>query len=60
MTISEVASDDVGAGLVWIKKDAGKAFDVIQQMQDAKGGITGVPTGLVDLDRMTAVSKRVT
>ncbi len=40
-------------GFVWIKKILYPTFERIEQLQAAKGGITGVPTGFHDLDEKT-------
>src|SRR5690606_9268392 len=40
-------------GFVWIKKILYGAFERIEAIQGAQGGITGVPTGFPDLDGMT-------
>lgn len=45
--------DDVGQGPVWVKHDLYPTFEDIERLQAAKGGITGLDTGLLDLNRMT-------
>jgi replicative DNA helicase len=49
-TIGTQATED---SLIWIRKSMLGTFERIEVLQAAKGGITGVPTGLHDLDQMT-------
>jgi replicative DNA helicase len=42
------------AGFVSLKNILIETFERIEQLYESKGGVTGVPTGFVDLDRMTA------
>ena len=51
--IFQVAQSHDREGFVWIKKILYPTFEKIEQLQAAKGGITGVPTGFYDLDEMT-------
>jgi len=41
-------------GFVWIKEILWPAFEHIEQLQQAKGAVTGVPSGFPDLDNLTA------
>jgi replicative DNA helicase len=51
--IFQVAQSHDRAGFIWIKKILYPTFERIEQLQAARGGITGVPTGFYDLDEMT-------
>lgn len=51
--IFRVAESHKREGFVWIKEILWSAFEHIDKLQESKGGITGVPTGFPDLDRMT-------
>lgn len=51
--IFQVAQSHEREGFVWIKKILYPTFEKIEQLQAAKGGITGVGTGFIDLDSMT-------
>jgi replicative DNA helicase len=51
--IFQVAQSHDRQGFVWIKKILYPTFEKIEQLQAAKGGITGVPTGFYGLDEMT-------
>ena len=51
--VFQVAQSHDRGGFVWIKKILYPTFEKIEQLQAAKGGITGVPTGFYDLDEMT-------
>jgi replicative DNA helicase len=51
--IFQVAQQHERGGFVWIKKILYPTFEKIEQLQAAKGGVTGVPTGFYDLDEMT-------
>jgi replicative DNA helicase len=51
--IFEVAQSHERGGFVWIKKILYPTFERIEQLQAAKGGLTGVPTGFIHLDEMT-------
>jgi replicative DNA helicase len=48
-TIGTQATED---SLVWVRKSLGKTFEKIEAAQASGGGITGVPSGLRDLDEM--------
>jgi replicative DNA helicase len=56
--IFQVASSHEREGFVWIKKILYPTFEKIEQLQASKGGITGVPTGIPDLDEMTGGLQR--
>src|SRR5687767_12632682 len=51
--IFQVAQSHEREGFVWVKKALYATFERIEQIQAAKGGITGVATGFTDLDEMT-------
>jgi replicative DNA helicase len=51
--IFQVAQSHSREGFVWIKEILWPTFEHIERLQESKGGITGVPTGFSDLDRMT-------
>jgi replicative DNA helicase len=51
--IFQVAESHKREGFVWIKEILWSAFEHIEKLQESAGGITGVPTGFPDLDRMT-------
>jgi replicative DNA helicase len=51
--IFEVAQSHERGGFVWIKKILYPTFERIEQLQAAKGGLTGVPTGFIHLDELT-------
>jgi replicative DNA helicase len=51
--IFQVAQSHERGGFVWIKKILYPTFEKIEQLQAAKGGITGVATGFLDLDELT-------
>ncbi|MDH5588837.1 MAG: replicative DNA helicase, partial [Gemmatimonadota bacterium] len=51
--IFQVAESHKREGFVWIKEILWSAFEHIEKLQESSGGITGVPTGFQDLDRMT-------
>jgi replicative DNA helicase len=51
--IFQVAESHKREGFVWIKEILWSAFEHIERLQESKTGITGVPTGLPDLDRIT-------
>jgi len=56
--IFQVAQAHDRQGFVWIKKILYPAFERIEQLQAARGGITGVPTGFPDLDEKTGGFQR--
>lgn len=49
-----VSSRKVGQAFSPIKDVVGKAMEKIEQLYHAKGGITGIPTGFKDLDKLTS------
>jgi replicative DNA helicase len=51
--IFQVAESHKREGFVWIKEILWSAFEHIERLQESDTGITGVPTGYPDLDRMT-------
>lgn len=51
--IFKVAESHKREGFVWIKEILWSAFEHIEKLQESAGGITGVPSGFPDLDRMT-------
>lgn len=51
--IFQVAESHKREGFVWIKEILWETFDHIERLQESATGITGVPTGFTDLDRMT-------
>ncbi|WP_349408990.1 replicative DNA helicase [Pseudalkalibacillus sp. SCS-8] len=56
--ILEVAQRKNAGAFVSIKDVLVEAYDNIEQLQNSKGDITGIPTGFVELDRMTAGFQR--
>jgi replicative DNA helicase len=51
--VFQVAQSHERQGFVWIKKILYPTFERIEQLQAAKGGVTGVGTGFPDLDGKT-------
>jgi replicative DNA helicase len=51
--IFQVAQSQSREGFVWIKEILWPTFEHIERLQESAGGITGVPSGFADLDRMT-------
>jgi replicative DNA helicase len=51
--IFQVSESHKREGFVWIKEILWSAFEHIERLQESDTGITGVPTGFTDLDRMT-------
>jgi replicative DNA helicase len=51
--VFQVAQAHERQGFVWIKKILYPTFERIEQLQAAKGGVTGVGTGFPDLDGKT-------
>jgi len=51
--IFQVAESHKREGFVWIKEILWSAFERIEKLQESAGGITGVPSGFPDLDRLT-------
>jgi replicative DNA helicase len=56
--IFQVAQSHEREGFVWIKKILYPTFEKIEELQAAKGGITGVSTGIPQLDEMTGGLQR--
>lgn len=56
--VFRVAEKHDRQGFVWIKKILYSTFELIEQWQSAKGGITGVPSGFADLDALTGGFQR--
>jgi replicative DNA helicase len=52
--ILEVANRKVSGSFIPIKEILMAALDRVEQLYHTKGGITGLPTGFKDLDRLTA------
>jgi replicative DNA helicase len=52
--IFQVAQSHEREGFIWIKEILWPAFEHIEQLQQSGTGITGVPTGFPDLDKMTS------
>ncbi len=51
--IFQVADSHKRQGFVWIKEVLWSTFEHIERLQESGSGITGVPTGFADIDRMT-------
>ncbi len=51
--IFQVAQSHEREGFVWIKEILWPTFEHIERLQQTESGITGIPTGFHDLDRMT-------
>ncbi len=51
--IFQVAESQAREGFVWIKEILWATFEHIEKLQESESGITGVPSGFPDLDRMT-------
>jgi replicative DNA helicase len=49
----KISTQATADSMVWVKKSLLSTFEQIQTNQETKGGITGIPSGLVDLDDMT-------
>jgi replicative DNA helicase len=56
--IFQVAESHKREGFVWIKEILWSAFEHIERLQQSDSGITGVPSGFPDLDRMTTGLQR--
>jgi replicative DNA helicase len=52
--IFQVSQEGQRKGFIWIKEILWPAFEHIEQLQQAGGGVVGVPSGFPDLDHMTA------
>jgi replicative DNA helicase len=51
--VFQVAQSHERQGFIWIKKILYPTFERIEQLQAAKGGVTGIGTGFPDLDGKT-------
>lgn len=51
--IFNVSQSGDRTGFVWIKEILWPTFERIEQLQEAAGGVSGLPTGYEDVDRMT-------
>ncbi|MEE8191525.1 MAG: replicative DNA helicase [Gemmatimonadales bacterium] len=56
--IFQIAQEGQRKGFVWIKEILWPAFEHIEQLQQAEGAVTGVPSGFPDLDHLTAGFQR--
>ena len=56
--IFQVAESQAREGFVWIKEILWATFEHIEKLQESESGITGVPSGFPDLDRMTSGSAK--
>ncbi len=56
--IFEISQAGQRKGFVWIKEVLWPAFEHIERLQQAKGAVTGVPSGFPDLDNLTAGFQR--
>ncbi|UCF19338.1 MAG: replicative DNA helicase [Gemmatimonadota bacterium] len=52
--VFQVSQSGQRKGFIWIKEILWPAFEHIEQLQQAKGAVTGVPSGFHDLDHLTA------
>jgi replicative DNA helicase len=52
--IFEIAEDRIRAGFVPLRDLVQSSFTTIEKLQEHKGLVTGVPSGFVDLDELTA------
>lgn len=52
--VFQVAQSHDRGGFVWIKEILWPTFEHIEKLQETKSGITGVPTGFADIDKMTS------
>lgn len=52
--IFEIAQAQKRAGFVWIKEILWPAFERIEELQRSPGAVTGVPSGIPELDHMTS------
>ncbi|OAB47471.1 replicative DNA helicase [Paenibacillus antarcticus] len=51
--ILEISNRRSGSGFVVIKDVLMEVFDKVEMLHENKGGTSGIPTGFVDLDKMT-------
>ncbi len=56
--IFEIAQAQQRSGFVWIKEILWPAFERIEELQRRPGTVTGVPTGIEELDSLTAGFQR--
>ncbi len=56
--IFEISQAGRRKGFIWIKEVLWPAFEHIERLQQAKGAVTGVPSGFPDLDNLTAGFQR--
>jgi replicative DNA helicase len=56
--VFRVAQSHDRGGFLWIKEILWPTFEHIERLQESKSGITGVPTGFPDLDRLTSGFQR--
>lgn len=56
--VFQISQEGRRRGFVWIKEILWPAFEHIEQLQQAKGAVTGVPSGYPDLDNLTAGFQR--
>ncbi len=56
--IFEIADDRIRAGFVPLRDLVQSSFATIEQLQEHKGLVTGVPTGFTDLDEITSGLQR--
>lgn len=56
--VFEIAQAQQRSGFVWIKEILWPAFERIEELQRRPGTVTGVPTGLPQLDHLTAGFQR--
>jgi replicative DNA helicase len=52
--IFEISQHRVGEGFVSIKKILKSAFELIEALHLRKGGVTGIETGFIEIDQLTA------
>ncbi len=52
--IFQISHEGQRKGFIWIKEILWPAFEHIEQLQQAGGGVVGVPSGFPDLDHLTA------
>ena len=53
-SIFQIADDRMRSGFVRVSELADSGYQLIEQLQQQRGLVTGVPTGFVDLDEMTS------
>ncbi|CAM4436567.1 MAG: replicative DNA helicase [Paenibacillus macerans] len=57
-SILEISNRSSGSGFVAIRDVVMEVFDRVEQLHQNRGTTTGIPSGFVDLDRMTAGFQR--